>query len=338
MKLSVIMSVFNGQKYLHQAIESVLYQTFPNFEFIIIDDGSTDQTVELITKFADNRILLIENPCKRGLTINLNTAASISRGQYIARMDADDICYQNRFKTQLDFLEANQDISVVGSFVKMFGQQSQVAEYPLHNEAIQAQLLTSNAFAHPSIMMRKDKMISDGKIYNEKFEKAQDYELWNRMIEKVKMANIPKVLLKYRTHYDQISKAASKEQQFFADKARKILLNRYFPELTDNEMDIFNLGAKYSAAKNDTDTLIKLDAIFIKIIEKNNLANYFNRRNLINVLGATFATNCYIALRSQNSIGNYYWESRLRKHFEAPLSLRVKMRLAQHVFFREKNV
>ena len=204
--VSVVMSVYNGERYLDDAIASILDQTYSNFEFIIINDGSNDNTLKIIKDYQkqDKRIKLISRQNK-GLIASLNEGISIAKGKYIARMDSDDISLPNRLQEQAQFLDKNSHIDMCGSYIQLFDDKKtlQQWQYPLTDEDIKLMLMFISPFAHPSVMIKKS--IFDNYQYTN-FTHIEDYKLWADMaLGGCKMSNIDKVLLKYRYHDKQIS-------------------------------------------------------------------------------------------------------------------------------------
>ncbi|MFA6136378.1 MAG: glycosyltransferase [Candidatus Paceibacterota bacterium] len=198
-KISVVMSVYNGEKFLKGAINSILSQTFTDFEFIIINDGSTDKSLDTIKTYQDPRIKIISRENK-GLTHSLNEGIKMSKGSYIARMDADDISLPTRLEEQIKFLELNKEIAICGTWAKIIDEKGEeMGEYktPINNEEIKRRIIFHNPFIHPSVMFKKEIMETVG-LYNPKLKHVEDYELWTRIVSKFKTANIPQFLLKYR--------------------------------------------------------------------------------------------------------------------------------------------
>ena len=208
-QISVVMTVYNGALYLKEAIDSVLNQTSRDFEFIIVDNHSSDKTVEIIKSYQDPRIILIENPQNLGQTKALNVGMRRAQAAYIARMDADDICDPTRFALQYEFLKRNFSVVVVGSWcidINTQGKQMNVFKAPMDPMEIRASLagsgdLTSWCISHPTAMMRRDALEAVG-FYNENAPFSgypQDYDLWSRLaLKEYQFANIPAPLLKYR--------------------------------------------------------------------------------------------------------------------------------------------
>ena len=207
--VSVLLPVYNSERYVRKAIESVLAQTFADFELLIIDDGSTDRSLDIVREYEakDSRVHIFSRE-NRGLVSTLNELIEKSRGRYLARMDADDICLPDRFKKQVAFLDMHCECAIVGSFREVInskGQRIEIVSHPTHHDEIdQLHLKGHCCFTHPSVMLRKSVAISlDG--YDPQFEMAEDLEFWLRLAECGKMANLPEVLIQYRVHDKAIS-------------------------------------------------------------------------------------------------------------------------------------
>lgn len=219
--VSVIMSVYNGEKYLKEAVESILRQTFQDFEFIIVDDGSTDKTSEILNSFDDLRIKVIKNSQNLGLTKSLNKAIEIAKGKYIARMDADDISLPHRLEKQIEFLEKNPEYAMIGSsYYKIDdeGTTLSLVSVLTADSQIKEGLDKQNWFCHGSAIIRKDALLKVG-TYNEKFKYAQDYDLWLRISEFYSLANIEEPLYCWRTSPTSISIEKESEQRYYANLA-----------------------------------------------------------------------------------------------------------------------
>ncbi len=207
-EISVIMSVYNGELYLAEAIESILHQTFKNFELIIIDDGSIDNSREIISSFCDKRIKVIENERNIGLAASLNKGASIAGGKYLARMDADDISLPDRFQKQKIFLDQHPDVGVLGTNAQRIDEQGNIIKYLYKiydtTSVIKWSFLFGNPMLHPTILMRKDCFLQVGG-YSSDVLYSQDYNLWVKMMEITNFRNLSEILLLYRVHLSNIS-------------------------------------------------------------------------------------------------------------------------------------
>jgi glycosyltransferase involved in cell wall biosynthesis len=235
--ISVVMPVYNGAKHLVDSIESILNQTYENFELIIVNDGSIDESLQIIERYKnqDGRIVLISRE-NRGLVFSLNEAIRRSQGKYVARMDADDISLPSRLEEQLKFI-SEKNVDICGTSVQLFdnGKNFGVWRYPEGDCDIKFTLMFSSSFAHPSVMIKRE--VFD-KVEYSNYKHAEDYKLWVDMaLLECKMSNLNKVLLKYRYHPEQASKINNSEQ-----RARSIDISLYYlKELGKETEDIFNL-------------------------------------------------------------------------------------------------
>ena len=219
--ISVVMPVYNREQYLRESIKSILNQTFTDFEFIIVDDQSTDSSWQIIQEYAnkDSRIVAVKNTGKKGCYPARNCGHRLAKGKYIAVMDSDDIALPERLQTQFDFMEQNPDIGVCGSWLKSFGNYENVIQRPETHDGIRDALFFDSVVPHQTSMLR---IQDQTPYYSEDYDSAQDYELFCRLINKhkCKFANIPKVLLLYRVHQNQISTALRKEQRDNINRTR----------------------------------------------------------------------------------------------------------------------
>jgi len=212
-EISVIMSVYNGSVFLQDAINSILQQTFQNFEFIIIDDGSTDRTWNTLKQCNDDRVITFKNNENIGLTKSLNFGILKAKGNYIARMDADDISCPDRFLKQITFLKKN-NYSLSGSWVKVIDDKNieqETIKYQTNNNLIKWKLLFHNQFAHSSTMFKKD-IISDVGTYNNSILYSQDYDFFSRISDKYDVSNFPEILHFLRIWKNSISHQRQAQQ------------------------------------------------------------------------------------------------------------------------------
>jgi glycosyltransferase involved in cell wall biosynthesis len=240
--ISVIMPVFNAERYIADAIQSILDQTFTNFEFIIINDCSADNSLEIIRHYAniDSRILILNNDKNLGVSRSLNRGINISKANYIARMDADDVSFPNRFEKQINFLEENIDIGVLGTSAVIIDESSSEISsitLPKNHNLIVWFMCYACPLIHPSVMIRKEIFEVVG-LYDSYFSSAQDYDLWSRAINITKFSNMTEKLLYLRKHNDNNSnKNKSIQSNLGSETNRKILhstINR-IPKLTPYE-------------------------------------------------------------------------------------------------------
>ncbi len=260
-KISVLMPVFNCREYIEESVKSIIDQTYSDFELLIIDDCSTDGTYEYLKSLEDNRITIVRKQQNTGLTISLNMGLRMAKGEYIARMDGDDISLPLRFEKQIKFMSDNPDIGLCGTWFEYYPTGISIKSPIQHNE-IYAQLFKYSAIAHPTVMLRRKVISENNCFYNPEFKHAEDYELWSRLIKITRVANIPEVLLLYRVHADQISYNSNKVQ---LASATQVKINLY-KNLIFHNVDEFH------------DVLIKMEVSDLEIIndEFNVMLNAFN--------------------------------------------------------------
>ncbi len=228
--VSVVMSVYNGEHFLREAVESILDQSFLDFEFIIVDDGSTDCSASILDSYkkTDPRIRIYQQE-NSGLIESLNRGCKLSRGKYIARMDADDIAIRTRLMRQVDFMEKHPEVGVVGGAVELInpiGKFIGSSAKPIEDREIRSALLRGECpLTHPTVLIQKDILVSVGG-YRKLLVDAEDYDLWLRIAERSQLANLKAVVLKYRRHPRQVSVRMFRQQALSNLVARMSALSR----------------------------------------------------------------------------------------------------------------
>lgn len=271
--VSVLMAVHNGATYLAEAMESILCQSFTDFEFLIVDDASEDDSRQIMASNPDPRVRLLANPRKMGLAAALNRLWAEARGKYVARMDADDVSLPGRLAAQMEFLERNPDVLVCGTWVEAFGESSGVWRYPLRHEEIKCGLLFNSVLVHPTVMIRNDRGILGDAPYDETFGRSQDYELWSRLADKGRLANLGEVLLRYRTYPRDVQDPYRLEQREYADRVRERMLKNLGISPTPEQLE---LHARISPEQpGGRDFLQKAFAWLDSLLEANGRSGYF---------------------------------------------------------------
>jgi glycosyltransferase involved in cell wall biosynthesis len=228
-KISVLMPVYNCRRFIEDSVISILNQTFKDFEFIIIDDCSTDGTYEYLLTLTDPRIILIRKIANSGYTISLNMGIEMAKGMYIARMDGDDISLPDRFEKQITFMNKNPDVIVCGGGYKAIGSDF-IFIPKASNDELLVELLSYSPLAHPTAFFRT-KTLKDNKIkYTPHYEPAEDYKMWITLSEYGKLANLTDIILQYRIHPNQISNYKAQIQK---EKTELIALE-YVRQLSKN--------------------------------------------------------------------------------------------------------
>lgn len=271
-KISVIMSVYNGEDYLAETIDSVINQTFKNWELVIINDCSTDSTAEILSNFAakDERIKVYPNEVNLKLPSSLNKAISLSQGKYIARMDADDICLPERFEKQLRFMEENPDIDLSSCrflTLKNGVYASGGAGGRYDNEALKTMLLVANPILHPGVIAKAEVMKE--LLYDTTLTCTEDLELWTRMVMNNKKIEIlPECLLIYRLHDKQITSTTLERQHTEVLKIE----NKYYSSILsemDEDMQKFYINGIYFKENADINNYLGYSKWLKKSANKN---------------------------------------------------------------------
>ena len=227
-KVSVLLPVFNADAFLREAVESILAQSYTNFELLAINDGSTDHSREILASFSDKRLKIIDNDGNQGLVYTLNLGIKLARGVYIARMDADDIALPERLALQIRFLDETPNVVLIGGqaeFIDSNSKSFMLCQLPQTHDEIITKIFSANCFVHPSVMFRAN-VISNLGGYREEALHAEDYDLWLRIIEHYDVANLAEILVQYRIHPKQISQRKLSLQRIAADQARLSALVR----------------------------------------------------------------------------------------------------------------
>ena len=311
--VSVVMSVYNAEKYLDAAIRSILEQTYNNFEFIIINDGSNDRSLEIIKKYKneDDRIVLISRE-NRGLISSLNEGIVKARGEYIVRMDADDISLPFRIEKQLQVMEHEKDIVVCGSWINIFGENinEKVARYFEYDKQIKANLLVSCCFAHPSVMIRKDVFTNNNILYDERFKNAEDYYLWTQLAKVGKFYNIPEILLKYRFLETSITRLSDKDcskrynvlKDIFKEALKAVDLN-----ISEEDMRIHFIISDNARIKNNKIELKRIKNYFDRILKASENKKVVDLTTLKQVLGRRWLYNFICHKDISAMFCSYFW-------------------------------
>lgn len=235
-RVSVVMSVYNEpEKWLRESIGSILKQTFIDFEFIIVNDNPDrvlNKNILNEFKVKDSRIIVITNSENVGLTKSLNKGLDIARGEFIARMDGDDLSLPRRLQDQYDFMIKNPNIGVCGTYIKYIGDLSRDnKEFFVDSMFMKGSLILENPLPHPTAFIRHSILQNHGVKYAEEFLCAQDYKLWTDLAPHTEFANIPSILVKYRVQKDQVSQKNNNKQKGYAIKIKKSEVQKYLGSL-----------------------------------------------------------------------------------------------------------
>ena len=259
------MPVFNCENFVAEAIESILNQTFDNLELLIIDDCSTDKTVEIIKSYKNPKIILTKKPKNTGIIDSLNLGIKLAKGELVARMDGDDISHPERLSIQYDFLKTHQNIVLCGTWYQQI-PTNEIIKNPKTHEEIKLAMLDYCAFGHPTVMFRRQFMLNHNLKYDENFTAAEDYDLWTKIVLLGEVVNIPRNLLLYRSHANQITKIRQFDQVNNSDLCRIRMINYLIDTPSEKDVNICSAIVKnqiIEKSKTLKETLLWLDRIII---------------------------------------------------------------------------
>ncbi len=330
--ISVILPVYNAESYVEQAIQSILQQTYPHFELLLINDGSTDNSEAICLTFNDARLVYIKNEKNLGLIATLNKGLKLAKGTYIARMDADDVSLPERFAKQVKVFETHSDALVVSSdHYAWNGKQTLTRVYnQTESDVLKSTLLFATCFCHPTVMMKNVFQHENG-LYSETAKHVEDYKLWMDLSFRGAFYNVNEPLLKYRSHTQQVSVLHHRAQIENSNQLRQHFLNQLGFTVTLNELELHN-----SIGNNEFITSAKhLKAIehwLIQLAHQNTLLQRFNAEAFQNTLHKFWMDSC-----GYTSLGLYayqqYKASPLRNNIK--VSQRQLFKLMAKCFIRQ---
>lgn len=292
--VSVVMPVFNSAKYLGKSLDSVVKQTYSNIEIIVINDGSKDRSSEIIGKFKDSRIKLINFKRNKGIVSALNKGLDLAKGKYIIRMDSDDIAHKDRVKKQVEFMEAHPKIGVCGSAIKVIGRKNYTWFPPTNSEDIKLKMFLESPIAHPSVCIRKKILEVNNLRYDVNYEFAEDYKLWVDMSRYCEMANLDDVLLRYRVHSTQIGATKTKMQQKSVMKVKNELLTLLTGTPTKDELKLHIKAMSWPRNQSNKE-LEELRSWYEKLVSANYKKQIYNTRKFKAMMGERWVGACYLA-------------------------------------------
>jgi len=278
-KISVLMPVYNAESFVKKAIESILNQTLRDFEFLIINDGSTDSTLNCINSYKDSRIKLISNSINLGLIKSLNIGIEIATGEIISRMDADDIAHPKRLEYIKDFMDNNPNVTVCGTWFNTTTLRINNKKY--NSDQIKTRFLFDCAIS--AATFRRNYFIDNDIRYSEKFPHAEDYELWTRLVFNVEFALITKCLLTLTLHENQVSKKFGIIQQNSMERALVILLNKIGIEPTNEEI-MLHFQILHDLFPCNSDFVKKTEDWLKKLIYYNSKTKFISDKNFRKII------------------------------------------------------
>lgn len=289
--VTVLMPVYNAEEFVGTAIKSILDQTYTNFELLVIDDGSTDKSAEVINAPDDSRIRYVKNDVNVKLITTLNKGIKLAKGKYIARLDADDIAEKTRLEEQVEFMEANPSVGLSGTWYTAFGTKNSTVRNPTSNQDIRYMMLYQCAIIHPSTIFRTSVIRDNDLFYNMDYPHAEDYELWCRFAEVSELANIPSVLLRYRLHESNISKLENSTQVANTLRIKTELFEKVGINVTHSDLLLFE-RLNHQVVNFTALELNQLGQLLSGLILANNNSNYVSPEYLTPLLKRKWYESC----------------------------------------------
>lgn len=295
-ELSIIMPVYNRDKYIGEAINSLLSQTYQNFELIIINDASTDNSLQIIKSFKDKRIKVLINEQNKGIVFSRNKGLQIAQGEYIAPFDSDDIALPEKFLKQINFLNSNPEFGMIGSWVKLIDENGKLLQkkWKLNAkpERIPSCLLFRNYFAQPSVIIRKEAIPIGG--YNPDFEIGEDYIMWINIANKFKTYNLPEYLVLCRFHESNSSNINNDILNKYELLIYNYIYNRIGINIDNQKLNTI-LKIKNNEKIKEIEELIKIDFFLKEILDKNLKNKEYDQKQLEKEVFNRWIKSCYHA-------------------------------------------
>jgi len=332
--ITVLMPVYNAEEYLKQAIESILNQTFTNFEFLIINDCSTDSSFEIIKSYDDNRIRLVHNEKRLNLTGSLNKGIDLAKGKYIARMDADDISLPQRLQKQYEFMESNHEIGICGTWVQSFGLENAIAKYQTKDIYIKLKMLHESHFCHPSVIIRTTILKQHNLYYNPNDPSAGDYEFWCRALKHTKFANIPEILLKYRKSKTSISATEYEIQKQNSNNIKTVLFKDLGIDVTNDELNLYR-NIAYHQYKKDKQFVVQAENLLQRMLKANESHNMFQKNVFNNYTGNMWFNICTNSTVFGLWTYKYYYNSQITKFYKISVKNKIKLWLKSMLKYKQ---
>jgi len=323
----VLLPVYNGERYLAQAIQSILEQTFENFDLLIIDDGSTDRTLGIIKEFNDPRIRVFNNEKNIGLIGTLNKGIALASTRYIARMDCDDWSASDRLAKQLNFMEEHPDVGLCGSWIKAIRESGEeFLIYPTTNADIRCHMLFASALAHPAVMIRRAMLTKNHLEYSASYIYAEDYELWSRCMDYCSLANLPEPLLNYRTHQSNTGVLHADEQKQTVIRIQLNMLRLLGVEASSDELDLhYHIGR--GGLIVNLDVLDRVDAWLSRLAVGNQISLYFPEPEFRSTLALHWLNICRSMISLGPIVARRFSRSEHTKGLPSPFRERIKLEI-----------
>ena len=321
--VTVLMPVYNAELYLNEAIESILNQTFINFEFLIINDGSIDKSEQIISSYKDHRIRYVKNEANLKLIATLNKGIEMAQGKYIVRMDADDISLPHRLQTQFDFMELHPNVALCGSWFEVLDGKSGVGKYVGNHYEIMMKMLYQCHFCHPSVIMRKSILENFIVKFDPLYTHAEDYDFFIRIGEKFELANIQEILIMYRVHNQSVSQRNKETQSKNSTVIKQNLFKKIGLNMDENQLDFFStiMQHEYEQTK---EYVINVSSFFENLLAANENSVFFEKEFLKIYLAQLWLNVTYNCTSLGLFSFNEFYGSPLNKYITLSITAKIK--------------
>jgi len=323
-KVSVFIPVYNGGKFIANSLNSILKQTFQDFEVIVVNDGSTDNTLEVLSTFLDSRISVYSNPGNKGLTYTRNRGLDLAKGEYLAINDCDDFSHQERLQRQVDFLDQHQKVGVVGTSANRIvnGELERIWAYPASVDDIKCRLFWGSAVINPTAMLRMSFIQKHNLRYREEFPPCEDYDFFERAINLFEIRNIPEVLLEYNLHGQNVTLTMNSKMRDSSNVIGLRQVQKLGLQLSEQEKIIFKKALNFDFNNTETE-LQQLKIIFESIVDKNQEQQVYKPEILHRQIAERWYQMCYHSKVSNKR--KLFYKSHLKNYFSPSLKDAIKL-------------
>ena len=322
--ITVLMPVFNAEAFVGHAVESILSQTFKDFEFLVIDDCSTDDSVDIVKSFKDSRIRLVRNETNLKLARTLNKGLDLAKGEFIARMDSDDISRPDRFERQMEYLKRHAGTGICGSWYRTITEKNRmIVKYPLQPDELKAYCLFDNPLCHPSVIMRRNLMLKYALRFDPSANPAEDYDLWVRSLRCFDVGNIGEVLLDYRVLSTGMTGAEWNSMDRKAMDIQKALLNEIGVDPSVEDLLLHRRIGRGIGLQHAED--ISRAELWLLRLMKSGAGCAYDPIGLQKAAARVWFKTCINTLRMDPSILRYYRSSPFRRGYDPSLFERLLM-------------
>jgi hypothetical protein len=323
--VSVLLPVRNGAPHLRTALRSLARQSLRDFEVLVLDDASSDGSADIAGRFGDARVRVVRHEKPQGLARVLNGGLAEARGEFIARMDADDVAAPRRLERQVAFLRSEPGVAGCGTWLRCFGQgRPYLARYPIGASTVRAYALFDNPLAHPSACWRHEAFREHGLRYDESVGPGQDYDLWLRALAVVDLDNVPEPLLRYRIHAGAVSGRQGGASDERARDLQRGLLGRLGADAGEASLSFHRLVG-HGAAMTTPEELARAEAWLQHLQGLNLRTRVYDAAGLARAVGFVWLRVCLNSARYGRWAWAHYRTSPLALHHEAALTERLQL-------------